>query len=253
MLNWVTALAALKPLGGTRAGEVVRVHAAAGGVGQAAVRLASHYCAQIVATASPSKHHVLHALGAGHVLDSRRPDLADEIARTAGGVDLVLESVGRATFRTSLVVTRPFTGRIVVFGGASGETTVSTHDLAFSHQVQIKGLHIGALATDAPSIYQGLLLELEALVAAGVCPPGTPEVHPLADGPNAAGTTRCRRHPRQTRPRPVALKRDRPGRNRASMSAKAKGGDRLAEPFAALIPEPTSSYVKSSSMRNGWS
>src|SRR5690242_5569786 len=39
VLNWATALAALKPLGRIEAGEVVLVHAAAGGVGQAAVRL----------------------------------------------------------------------------------------------------------------------------------------------------------------------------------------------------------------------
>ncbi|TDT39875.1 NADPH:quinone reductase-like Zn-dependent oxidoreductase [Streptomyces sp. BK208] len=183
VLNWATALAALKPLGEVETGEAVLIHAAAGGVGQAAVRLARHYGARVTATASPEKHHTVEALGADAVLDRRRPDLAEEITRLTGGVDLVLESVGRATFRTSLAVTRPFTGRVVVFGAASGDATLTTHDLVFAHPVQVKGLHIGALAVAAPSLYRSLLVEIEALVADGVYPPGTPHVRPLAEGP----------------------------------------------------------------------
>ncbi|MDQ0753037.1 NADPH2:quinone reductase [Streptomyces africanus] len=183
VLNWATALAALKPLGEIKTGEAVLVHAAAGGVGQAAVRLARHYGARVIATASPEKHDTVKALGADEVLDSRRPDLAEEVTRLTGGVDLVLESVGQATFEASLSVTRPFTGRIVVFGAASGDATLTTHDLVFTHQVQIKGLHIGTLAAAAPSLYHSLLVEIEALIAQGVYPPGTPHVHPLSEGP----------------------------------------------------------------------
>jgi NADPH2:quinone reductase len=183
VLNWATALAALRPLGGIRAGDAVLIHAAAGGVGQAAVRLARHYGARVVATAAPSKHDTVKALGVDAVLDSAHPELAAEISRLTGGVDLVLESVGQATFRVSLTVTKPFTGRVVVFGAASGDACLSTHDLVFVHQVQVKGLHIGALAAAAPSVYRELLAELEALIAGGVYPPGSPQVHPLTDGP----------------------------------------------------------------------
>jgi NADPH:quinone reductase len=183
VLNWATALAALKPLGEIRTGDVVLVHAGAGGVGQAAIRLARHYGARVIATASPGKHATVKALGTDEVLDSRHPDLAAEITRRTGGVDLVLEAVGQATFEASLSVAKPFTGRIVVFGAASGDATLTTHDLVFSHQVQVKGLHIGALATAAPALYQSLLVEIESLIAHGVYPPGTPDVHPLTDGP----------------------------------------------------------------------
>ncbi|WP_406089021.1 NADPH:quinone oxidoreductase family protein [Streptomyces sp. NBC_01013] len=182
VLNWATALAALRPLGEIKRGEVVLIHAAAGGVGQAAVRLARHYGAHVIATASPAKHDTVRALGADEVLDSRRPDLAAEITHLTGGVDLVLESVGRATFETSLSVTRAFTGRLVVFGAASGDATLTTRDLVFTHQVQVKGLHIGALAVAAPSVYRELLVEIDALIAHGVYPPGTPQLHPLAEG-----------------------------------------------------------------------
>lgn len=183
VLNWATALAALRPLGEIKSGDVLLIHAAAGGVGQAAVRIARHYGAQVVATASPTKHGVVQSLGVDIVLDGDRPDLAAEIIRRTGGVDLVLESVGEKTFKTSMSVTKPFTGRVVVFGAASGEASLTTHDLVFSHQVQIKGLHIGALANAAPSIYRGLLDEIQELIEQGVYTPGNPHVHPLSDGP----------------------------------------------------------------------
>lgn len=194
VLNTATALAALRTLGRVRAGETVLVHAAAGGVGQAAVRLARHHGARVVATASPAKHDVVAALGADVVLDATRPDLAEEVRRRTGGVDVVLESVGRTTFAASLALARPFTGRVVVYGAASGDATVSTHDLVHTHPVQVVGLHVGALA-GVPDLWQPLLAELRQLVADGVVPPGTPEVHPLADGPQvlarlAAGETR---------------------------------------------------------------
>ena len=182
VLNWATALAALRPLGGIRAGEVVLVHAAAGGVGQAAVRLARHYGARVVAAASPDKHDVLRGLGAHDLVDGRRPDLAAEITRRVGPIDLVLESVGKCTLRASMAVAKPFTGRVVVYGEASGSASVSSRDLIFTHRAQLRGLHIGALASDAPDIYRAVIDELHSLVAHGVYLPGTPTVHPLELG-----------------------------------------------------------------------
>ncbi|TDB85560.1 NADPH:quinone oxidoreductase family protein [Actinomadura sp. KC216] len=183
VLNWATALAALRPLENVQAGAVVLIHAAAGGVGQAAVRLALHYGARVIATASPSKHGALRALGVEDVLDAYRPDLADEVMRLTGGVDVVLESVGRATFETSLSVVKPFTGWVVVFGAASGDAALTTHDLVFRHQVQVMGLHIGALAAKAPQIYDGLMNKLQELIARGVYTESAPRIHALADGP----------------------------------------------------------------------
>ncbi|NOV98957.1 zinc-binding dehydrogenase [Isoptericola halotolerans] len=194
VLNWATALAALRPLGEIAHGDVVLIHAAAGGVGQAAVRIARHYGAQVIATASPAKHGIVRSLGVDTVLDADRPDLAAEIIRRSGGVDLVLESVGKKTFATSLSVTKPFTGRIVVLGAASGEASLTTHDLVFSHPVQIKGLHLGALADAARPVFRGLLDEIQELIDQGVYAPCTPHVHPLHEGPTvlravASGTT----------------------------------------------------------------
>jgi len=187
VLNWATALAALVPLGEVGPGSVVLIHAAAGGVGQAAVRLATHYGARVIATASPSKHELVRTLGAHEVLDGSRADLAEEVLRLTGGMDLVLESVGRSTLEASLSATKRVTGRIVVFGAASGDATLTTHDLVFNHQVQVIGLHIGVLAATAPRTYEGLLTEIESLICQGVYLPGQPEIHALADGPGLLG------------------------------------------------------------------
>ena len=75
----------------------------------------------VVASASPGpKAEYLRSLGVDHVLDSRRPDLADAVHGVVpGGVDVVFDSVGRTTFETSLRAVRPM-GLIVEFGQSSG-------------------------------------------------------------------------------------------------------------------------------------
>jgi NADPH2:quinone reductase len=196
VLNWATALAALKPLGRLAAGQTVLIHAAAGGVGQAAVTMAKHYGATVIGTASPGKHAAVRALGADHVFDSRNTDPAAEVLRLtdSAGADLVLESVGGSTFAASLAALKRITGRAVVYGTAAGETAVTNWELVFKHQIHLIGLHIGVLAQSAPHIFAALMDELTTLIAAGVYPPGHPTVYQLADGPKAladleAGTT----------------------------------------------------------------
>jgi NADPH:quinone reductase len=187
VVSWPTALAALRPFGGVTAGQTVLVHAAAGGTGQAAVRMAKHYGATVIAAASAAKHDVVRALGADHVVDSRGADLATEVLRLSGGagVDLVLESVGGATLDASLAVTKPVTGRVVVYGLAGGEAAITNRDLVYEHQVHVIGLNIGALIQAAPQIFGEVVGEMLRLLAAGVLGPGQPTAYPLAEGPKA--------------------------------------------------------------------
>lgn len=194
VVNWPTALAALKPLGRVAPGETVVVHAGAGATGQAAVTMAKHYGATVVATASPTKHETVLALGADHVLDSLDGDLADEVLAVTGGTgaDLVLESAGGATFAASLAATRPVTGRVVVYGLAGGDAAITNRDLVYRHQVQVIGLNIGVLIQAAPQVFGEVMGELFALVAAGVLGPAHPTVHDLADGPKALAELEAR-------------------------------------------------------------
>ncbi|MEV4004243.1 zinc-binding dehydrogenase [Actinomadura sp. NPDC049753] len=194
VVNWPTALAALKPLGGVAAGQVVLIHAAAGGTGQAAVRMAKHYGATVIATASPGKHETVRALGADHVLDSLDGDLAAEVMELTGGAgaDVVLESAGGATFAAGLAAARRVTGRVVVFGMAGGEAAITNWELVYEHQVQIIGLNIGALIQAAPQIFGEVMGELLALIADGVLTPSLPTAYELADGPKALAELEAR-------------------------------------------------------------
>ena len=194
VVNWPTALAALKPLGQVAAGQTVLIHAAAGGTGQAAVRVAKHYGATVIATASPSKHETVLALGADHVLSSLADDLAREVQELTGGkgVDLVLESAGGATFAASLAVAKRVTGRVVVYGVAGGDAVLSNRDLVYEHQVHVVGLNIGVLIQAAPQIFGEVMGELSALIAAGVLVPSLPAVYDLADGSKALAELEAR-------------------------------------------------------------
>lgn len=185
VVNWPTALAALRPLGGIAAGQTVLIHAAAGATGQAAVTMAKHYGATVIATASPGKHEAVLALGADHVLDSRGGGLAAEVLRLTGGAgaDVVLESAGGATFGASLAAAKRVTGRVVVYGLAGGEAAITNWELVYKHQVHVIGLNIGVLIQAAPQVFGEVMGELSALIAAGVLTPGRPTAHELADGP----------------------------------------------------------------------
>jgi NADPH2:quinone reductase len=184
MVNWPTALAALKPLGGIDAGQTVVIHAAAGGTGQAAVKMAKHYGATVIATASPGKHETVRALGADH---SRSTDIAAEVLQLTGGTgaDLVLEATPGATLGASLAAARRVTGRVVVYGMAGGEAAITNWELVYQHQVHVIGLNIGILIEAAPQVFGEVMHEMSVLMAAGVLGPVQPTVYDLADGPKA--------------------------------------------------------------------
>lgn len=194
VVSWPTALAALKPLGRIEAGQWVLIHAAAGGTGQAAVKMAKHYGARVIAAASPDKHEVVRALGADHLIDSRGADMQAEVQRLTDGegVDLVLESVGGATFEASLAAAKRVTGRVVVYGLAGGEATINNWDLVYKNQVHVIGLNIGILIQSAPQIFGEVMGEMFGLISAGVLGPGQPTVYGLAEGAKALAELEAR-------------------------------------------------------------
>lgn len=117
-IPFITAYYTLHHLGKMSAGERVLIHAAAGGVGLAAVRLAQRAGAEIFGTAgSPEKRAFLKSLGVQHVFDSRTLDFADEIMTITGGrgVDLVLNSLADDFVGQSVAVLAP-QGRFLEIG-----------------------------------------------------------------------------------------------------------------------------------------
>ena len=108
---FMTALFALRDCAALKPGETLLIHAAAGGVGSAAVQLAHSAGATVIATAgSDAKRAALRALGIAHVLDSRSLGFEAQVRElTAGrGVDVVLNSLaGDAIGRASPAWPRP--------------------------------------------------------------------------------------------------------------------------------------------------
>jgi acyl transferase domain-containing protein/SAM-dependent methyltransferase/acyl carrier protein len=95
-IAYLTAEFCLGHLAGLREGQSVLIHAAAGGVGLAAVRLAQRAGARVFATAgSPAKRALLASMGLAGVFDSRTPVFATEVLAATGGhgVDVVLNSL----------------------------------------------------------------------------------------------------------------------------------------------------------------
>jgi NADPH:quinone reductase-like Zn-dependent oxidoreductase len=117
-VNYATAWAALLGFGSLREGERVLVHAAAGGVGIAAVQLAKRHGAVVDGTASAHKHAALRELGVDHVHDYRKRGW-DRGLR--GSFDLVLDAVGGASVRRSYTLLRTG-GRLVAYGASSLQT-----------------------------------------------------------------------------------------------------------------------------------
>ena len=77
------------------------------------------------------------------------------------------------------------TGRVVVFGLAGGDATISSFDLVYRHQVHVIGLNIGILIQSAPQLFGAVMADMFSLIAAGVLGQDQPTIHPLADGARA--------------------------------------------------------------------
>ncbi|MCC6809970.1 MAG: SDR family NAD(P)-dependent oxidoreductase, partial [Deltaproteobacteria bacterium] len=102
-----------------RRGERILIHAAAGGLGLAAIQVSQRIGAEIFATASKSKHDYLRQLGVNHVFDSRSTGFYEEVLAATGGegVDVVLNSLTGDKLRQSVRLLRPG-GRFIEVGKA---------------------------------------------------------------------------------------------------------------------------------------
>jgi NADPH:quinone reductase-like Zn-dependent oxidoreductase len=143
--SWTTAWRALVTVAAIRAGETVLVLGASGGVGTGALRIASRAgCRVIAATSGEEKRARALACGADEAVDHRAMPLREAVRDLTGGlgVDVVLDSVGAATWRDSINVLRPF-GRLVVCGATSGDAPdISIRELYQAHR-RILGAPLG--------------------------------------------------------------------------------------------------------------
>ncbi len=115
---FMTAWHALKNVARLRAGERILVHAGAGGVGMAAIQIAHHLGASVIASAgSPAKRALLETLGVKNVIDSRRGDFAEAVMALTDrrGVDVVLNALAAEAIPMGLSCLAEF-GRFLEIG-----------------------------------------------------------------------------------------------------------------------------------------
>ncbi|QYJ21773.1 NAD(P)H-quinone oxidoreductase [Achromobacter sp. ES-001] len=138
---FVTAHEAMLHLGRLRAGDSVLIHAAAGGVGSAAVQLARATGATVYATAEASKLAQVQQLGADCVIDYRTQDYARVVAEHTSkrGVDVVIDFIGAPNFARN-IASLANGGRLVQVGilGGGGQVNIALEDILYRH-LQIIG------------------------------------------------------------------------------------------------------------------
>ncbi|HET7876079.1 MAG TPA: NADPH:quinone oxidoreductase family protein [Methylomirabilota bacterium] len=169
---FLTAYHMLKTLAPLRVGETVLVHAAASGVGTAAVQLARLWGAKVFATASSDEKLALaRSLGADECINYAKEDfLVEVLARTANrGVDRVLECVGGDVLIKSVKATAPG-GRVMIYGRASGSLPLLDPNDFFPRNLHIMGVHIGMPPWTAEQ-HREALEECLGLVGAGKVKP----------------------------------------------------------------------------------
>ncbi|MBP8534028.1 SDR family NAD(P)-dependent oxidoreductase, partial [Streptomyces sp. MK37H] len=171
---YLTAWYGLTDLAGLRPGESVLIHAATGGVGTAAVRMARHLGAEVYATASPAKHGVLEEMGIDQAHRASSRDLAFEEAlreATGGrGVDVVLNSLAGPFVDASLRLLREG-GRLLEMG----KTDIRDPELIAAEHPGVT-YRVYDLITDAgPDRIGEMLRELGELFASGALE--SPPVH----------------------------------------------------------------------------
>ena len=168
-----TAWFALHQRGQVQPGETVLVLAAAGGVGSAAVQMASAFgCWVAAAAAGEQKTAFCQELGADLVIDYDSDDLYQGImdATDGRGVDVVYDPVGGRYFDIARRLLA-FEGRLLVVGFASGDIPSAPANHALVKNYSIVGVHMGAYRERDLPLVQQCYTEVHAALLAGTYRP----------------------------------------------------------------------------------
>ena len=170
-----------------QSGETLLVHAAAGGVGSAAVQLGKAAGARVIGVVGGSaKAETARELGCDVVVDRREDDIVAAVKEATGGrgADVVYDPVGGDAYAKS-VKCIAFEGRIVVVGFASGAVPTPGLNHALIKNYAILGLHWGLYNTKDPAAVRACHEELTALAADGKIKPLISERLPLDEAGDA--------------------------------------------------------------------
>jgi NADPH2:quinone reductase len=167
-VQFLTAHNCLHEWGGLEKGEQVLIHAAAGGVGTAAVQIASEAGARVIGIASTQKKlDKAVELGCDVPINYANEDFVTRVnEETDYGVDLVLDGIGGETTEKSVEVMKEF-GRMVSYGAASGQPGRPPTDKLLFGNKRIIGYHLGKAAHRKPMKVMNAAAELSQMLTEG--------------------------------------------------------------------------------------
>ncbi|MEU2575225.1 NADPH:quinone oxidoreductase family protein [Streptomyces anulatus] len=154
-------------------GETLLVHAAAGGVGSAAVQLGRAAGAKVIGVVGgPEKAAVARELGCDLVIDRRSEDIVAAVKDATGGrgADVVYDPVGGDAYGKSAKCVA-FEGRILVVGFASGVIPTPGLNHALVKNYSVVGLHWGLYNSKDPAAVRACHDELTTLAEQGIVKP----------------------------------------------------------------------------------
>jgi len=179
ILNYHTAMFALKLRGRLVEGETVLVHGAAGGVGTACLQVAKGLGARAIAVvSSDEKERVAREAGADETLRSDGP-WKDEVKEVSeGGVDVVIDPVGGDRFTDSLRSLRE-NGRCVVVGFTGGSIPEVKVNRLLLKNIEVVGAGWGAYVMDKPEVNAAIGAAVGDLIESGFVRPLVGARYPL--------------------------------------------------------------------------
>lgn len=166
---FMTSWHALVTVARLKKGECVLVHAGAGGVGMAAIQIAHHLGAEVIASAgSNAKRALLETMGVKHVIDSRRGDFAEAVMELTNrrGVDVVLNALAAEAIPMGMSCLAEF-GRFVEIGKRDIYQNSRIPLFALRRNASFHVVAMDAVFRGDEALTRGLLTDLTALVEQG--------------------------------------------------------------------------------------
>jgi NADPH:quinone reductase len=192
--SYATMLFALTRRASLRPGEWVLVLGAGGGIGLAAVDVATALGARVIAAASsPAKRAAAVTAGAQATVDYQTEDLTAQVRQVTGtGADLVVDPVGDPFAEPALRSLHAY-GRYLAIGFAGGSIPrLPLHRILLDNRSLI-GVDWGAWSRQDPAGNQALVADLLERIAAGALHPFAPATYPLERAAEALGELAGRR------------------------------------------------------------
>jgi acyl transferase domain-containing protein/ubiquinone/menaquinone biosynthesis C-methylase UbiE len=184
---FLTAYYALHYLGRIAKGERVLIHAAAGGVGLAAIQIATAAGAEIFATAgSPEKRKFLKSLGVKYVMDSRSLAFADQVMELTDGqgVDIVLNSLAGEAIPKNLSILNAY-GRFLEIGKLDIDKNSNLGLRPFQKNLSFFAVDLDRLVQERPDLGGSLFRELMQYFNSGTFHPLPHRVFPISQAVRA--------------------------------------------------------------------